>query len=61
MPFGKAVAYVRGNWTALTRYLEHGFLAIDNNPAERAMRPVALGRRTGCSQATSRRGGGPPH
>ncbi len=44
-PFGKAVAYVRGNWTALTRYLEHGFLAIDNNPAERAMRPVAIGRK----------------
>lgn len=44
-PFGKAVAYVRGNWTALTRHLEHGFLAIDNNAAERAMRPVAVGRK----------------
>ena len=36
---------------ALTRlkrlrpYIEHGFLEIDNNPAERAMRPIALGRK----------------
>ena len=26
-------------------YIEHGFLEIDNNPAERAMRPIALGRK----------------
>ena len=26
-------------------YLEHGFLEIDNNPAERAIRPIALGRK----------------
>ncbi len=29
----------------LRPYLEHGFLEIDNNPAERAMRPIALGRK----------------
>ena len=27
----------------LRPYIEHGFLEIDNNPAERAMRPIALG------------------
>jgi hypothetical protein len=36
---------------ALTRmprlrpYLDHGILEIDNNPAERAMRAIALGRK----------------
>ena len=31
--------------TALVRYIEDGTIAIDNNPVERAMRPVALGRK----------------
>lgn len=26
-------------------YLDHGFLELDNNAAERGMRPVALGRK----------------
>ena len=26
-------------------YIDNGFLEIDNNPAERAMRPIALGRK----------------
>ena len=30
---------------AFTLFLEDGRVAIDNNPAERAIRPVALGRR----------------
>jgi hypothetical protein len=28
----------------LRPYLDHGFLEIDNNSAERAMKPIALGR-----------------
>mgnify|MGYP003681499971 FL=1 len=32
-------------WTALTRYLDDGRLEIDNGPAERALRGVALGRK----------------
>src|SRR3546814_2020259 len=32
----------RGN---LLRYLDDGCLAIDNNPAERALRGIALGRK----------------
>jgi transposase len=44
-PIGQAIAYARSNWTALTRYLDAGFLSIDNNAAERAMRPIALGRK----------------
>lgn len=44
-PLGKAIGYAQRNWTALTRYLDEGFLEIDNNRAERALRPVAVGRK----------------
>ena len=30
---------------AVAPYLDHGFLEIDNNSAERAMKPIALGRK----------------
>ena len=32
-------------WTALTRYRDDGRIEIDNNPVERAIRPIALGRK----------------
>ena len=32
------------NWEALRRYLEQGYLAIDNNLSERTLRAIALGR-----------------
>jgi transposase len=41
---GQAVGYALNNWEALQRYLEQGYLAIDNNLSERALRAVALGR-----------------
>jgi transposase len=44
-PIGQAVGYARSNWVALNRYLEAGYLAIDNNAAERALRPVAVSRK----------------
>lgn len=44
-PFGEAVGYCLNNWEALKRYSRHGELAIDNNPAERKLRPVAVGRK----------------
>jgi transposase len=44
-PIGEAIGYARSNWVALTRYLDAGFLSIDNNAAERAMRPIAVGRK----------------
>jgi transposase len=40
-----AIRYALGRWSALTRYCEDGVLEIDNNPAERALRAVALGRK----------------
>lgn len=42
---GQAATYTRNQWQALNRYVEDGELAIDNNAAERAMRPVAIGRK----------------
>jgi transposase len=41
----EAVRYALGRWPALTRYCDDGRLEIDNNAAERALRPVALGRK----------------
>jgi transposase len=41
---GKALGYALNNWTALCRYLEQGYLAIDNNLSERTLRTIALGR-----------------
>jgi len=44
-PMGQAISYTLGNWAALMRYTEAGFLAIDNNIAEREMKKIALGRK----------------
>jgi transposase len=43
-PLGEAVGYALSNWAALMRYTEEGYLAIDNNLAERALRQVVVGR-----------------
>jgi transposase len=40
-----AIRYARSRWAALTRYLDDGHLEISNNAAERAIRPLALGRK----------------
>src|SRR5262249_21363063 len=39
-----AIGYALNNWVALKRYLERGYLAIDNNLSERTLRAIALGR-----------------
>jgi transposase len=43
-PLGEAVGYALSNWEALMRYTEQGYLAIDNNLSERALRQVVVGR-----------------
>jgi transposase len=40
-----AIGYALARWPALVRYCEDGRIEIDNNPAERALRAVALGRK----------------
>jgi hypothetical protein len=43
-PLGIAIGYASNNWDALKRYLDAGYLAIDNNLSERTLRAIALGR-----------------
>jgi transposase len=40
-----AIRYALSRWDALVRYIEDGHIEIDNNPAERSLRGVALGRK----------------
>jgi hypothetical protein len=40
-----AIRYALSRWDALTRYLDDGTVAIDNNPVERAIKPLVLGRK----------------
>ena len=42
---GKAVNYLASNWIRLGRYVEAGFLPIDNNSAECAIKPFVIGRK----------------
>lgn len=42
---GQAMAYTRNQWNRAVRYVESGLLTPDNNAAENAIRPVALGRK----------------
>ncbi len=41
----EAIRYMRARWPALCRFLDDGRVELDNNPVERAIRPVALGRK----------------
>jgi hypothetical protein len=40
-----AIRYALGRWPALCRFLDDGRIELDNNAVERAIRPVALGRK----------------
>ena len=40
-----AIRYARSRWAALTRYVDDGRLDMSNNAAERAIRPLTLGRK----------------
>ncbi len=44
-PMSTAIGYARNHWKALRRYITDGDLAIDNNVAERAIRPLTIGRK----------------
>jgi transposase len=43
--FGKAVAYVLSHWAGLTKLLDDATIPFDNNPAERALRGLVVGRK----------------
>ncbi|MGH6796114.1 MAG: IS66 family transposase [Methylocella sp.] len=44
-PMGLAIGYAHHQWAALNIYVTQGFLNIDNNVSERALKRVALGRK----------------
>jgi transposase len=41
----EAIRYALARWPALCRFLDDGRIELDNNTVERAIRPVALGRK----------------
>jgi len=44
-PIGIAISYSIARWDKLRLYTEFGYLLIDNNQVENAIRPLALGRK----------------
>lgn len=44
-PIGQAIAYSLQRWDKLSLYTTEARLQIDNNPVERAIRPIAIGRK----------------
>jgi transposase len=55
-PLGKAVSYALNNWPRLLRYTQDPRLPIDNNAAEQAIRPIAIGRRNWLFMGSERGG-----
>ena len=41
----KAFTYTLNQWDALVRYTEEGYLSMENNAAERLVKPAAIGRK----------------
>ena len=52
----KALDYTLKRWPALIRYAKTGHLPIDNNPAENAIRPIALGKKNWLFAGSERAG-----
>ena len=53
---GNPIAYALNNWEALRCYTKAGFLAIDNNVAEREMKRIAIGRKNWLTVGSPRGG-----
>lgn len=45
MHLARLFTYLANNWSKLERYVEQGYLPINNNTAERAIRPFAIARK----------------
>jgi transposase len=41
----EAIRYALSRWNGLTRFLHDGRIELDTDPVERAIRPIALGRK----------------
>jgi len=55
-PLAQAIRYALGRMPKARPYLENGYLELDNNTAERAVKPVAIGRKNWMSAGSE--GGG---
>ena len=44
-PLAKAINYMLNHWDSLNHYLKDGRLEIDNNRAERSIKPFVIGRK----------------
>jgi transposase len=44
-PLAEAIRYALSRWSALGRFLDDGRVELDTNTVERAIRPIALGRK----------------
>lgn len=44
-PLGKAIGYCLNRWEKLVTFLEDGHLELDNNRAERSIKPFVMGRK----------------
>jgi transposase len=53
-PIGKAIQYSLNQWHKLVTYLNDGRLEIDNNRAERSIKPFVIGRKNWLFSDTSR-------
>jgi hypothetical protein len=49
---GKACAYLLNHWDVLVAHQDHAITRLDNNLVENAIRPSAIGKKTGCLSAT---------
>lgn len=55
---GKAIKYALGRWAALARFCDDGRIEMDNNTAEREIRPLVMGRKNYLFQGSDRGGEG---
>jgi len=56
-PIAQAITYALNQWDALNTYVTEGYLNIDNNAAERALKRVAIGRKNWLFAGNDRAGG----
>ena len=52
----KAIEYSLKRWSAIARYADSGYLPIDNNPIENAIRPIAIGKKNWLFAGSARAG-----
>lgn len=53
---GKAIEHALKRWPALMRYADSGALPIDNNAVEKAIRPIAIGKKNWLFAGSERAG-----